>query len=258
MRIALEIAVTLAVSVGLYFLLRIVSRRQKRLYVRFICDLLRIIVVILGLTAILGSLLDLSKIANALLAGGGLFLAILTFAAQKVLNNILSGFSISASKPFEIGQKIRVLQGGTAIAEGIVRDITLRHTVIDTYDGQSCIVPNGVLSESVIINTNYTAEVGNFLEVEVSYNDDMDRVFGVLLATIDAEPLVVRHSAPLVTKYLAEGVLVKTTLWTRTLNDNFIACSNIRKELLRNFREAGITIPYRTVTIDMPKQKEET
>ena len=36
MRIALEIAVTLAVSAGLYFLLRIVSRRQKRLYVRFI------------------------------------------------------------------------------------------------------------------------------------------------------------------------------------------------------------------------------
>ena len=73
MKIALEIAVTLAVSAGLYLLLRIVSRRQKRLYVRFICDLLRIIVVILGLTAILGSLLDLSRIANALLAGGGLF-----------------------------------------------------------------------------------------------------------------------------------------------------------------------------------------
>ena len=45
MRIALEIAVTLAVSAGLYLLLRFISRRQKRLYVRFICDLLRIIVV---------------------------------------------------------------------------------------------------------------------------------------------------------------------------------------------------------------------
>ena len=74
-----------------------------------------------------------------------------------------------------------MLQGGTAIAEGIVRDITLRHTVIDTYDGQSCIVPNGVLSESVIINTNLVENVGNFLEFEIGYGADVDHARQIIM-----------------------------------------------------------------------------
>jgi small-conductance mechanosensitive channel len=250
----IKIGITVLVCAGLYFLLGQIGHRQKKLHVGFACSLLRIIVVIICVTLLIGQLFDLGAFTQTLLTSGGLFLAVLTFAAQKVLNNILSGISISASKPFEIGQKIRVLQNGNPIAEGVVKSISLRHTVINTYDGQSCIIPNGVLSESVVVNANYTEEVGNFLEVTVRYQDDIDRAIGLVQETVDAEPLVTRRGEPLVSRYLEDGVQIKTAVWTRTLNDNFQACSNIRRNLLKVFRAAGIAIPYRTVTLDMPEQ----
>lgn len=252
-KLSVQVVAILGVTFFLLRVLKKLSEKEGKLYFRFICNALRIGVITIASIALGSLVLDLGNVLQGLLTGGGLVLAVLTFAAQKILNNTLSGLDITASKPFEIGQKIKVLQGSSIVAEGIVKDITLRHTIVDTFDGQSCIIPNGVLSDSVIINTNYTEQVGNFLEVEVGYADDIDLAIQVLVDTIEAEPRVVSHSTPLVSKFLAEGVQLKTTIWTKTLSDNFAACGTIRKELLKNFRANGITIPYQTVTLDLPE-----
>ena len=251
-KVGLQVIIILCVTLFVLRLLKRISNREGKLYFRFICNALRIGVITIAVMSMISLVLDLGNVLQGLLTGGGLVLAVLTFAAQKILNNTLSGLDITASKPFEIGQKIKVLQGSSIVAEGIVKDITLRHTIVDTFDGQSCIIPNGVLSDSVIINTNFTEQVGNFLEVEVGYNDDIDLALQVVSDTVASDPRVVNHSKPLVSKFLAEGVQIKTTVWTKTLSDNFAACGNIRKELLKNFRAAGITIPYQTVTLDIP------
>ncbi|MBR4579570.1 MAG: mechanosensitive ion channel family protein [Oscillospiraceae bacterium] len=255
-KLALQVVVILSATFILLRVLKKISSKEEKLYFRFICNALRIGVITIATVSLVGLVLDLGNVMQGLLTGGGLVLAVLTFAAQKILNNTLSGLDITASKPFEIGQKIKVLQGSSVVAEGLVKDITLRHTIVDTFDGQSCIIPNGVLSDSVIINTNFTEQVGNFLEVEVGYNDDIDLAIQVVIDTVEADPRVTNHSQPLVSRYLAEGVLIKTTVWTKTLSDNFAACGNIRKELLKNFKANGISIPYQTVTIDLPGEEK--
>jgi len=45
------------------------------------------------------------------------------------------------------------------------------------------------------------------------------------------------------------GVILKTTIWTRNLDDSFQACSDIRLEIIKEFQKRGIVIPYQTVTI---------
>ena len=61
---------------------------------------------------------DMTKeISKVVLQSGSLILAIATFAAQHALGNVISGVSISVSKPYNEGEKIRVVQGGTVIAE---------------------------------------------------------------------------------------------------------------------------------------------
>ena len=124
---------------------------------------------------------DITKdISKVLLQSGSLIIAIATFAAQQALGNVISGISISASKPYNEDEKIRVVQGGTVIAEGIVKDVTLRHTVIYQFNGESCIVPNSVMDTSVIINTNYTENIGNFVEVEIAYDADVEEAIQIM------------------------------------------------------------------------------
>ena len=195
---------------------------------------------------------DITKdISKVLLQSGSLIVAIATFAAQQALGNIISGFSLSMSKPYEVEDKIKVVQGGGIIAEGIVQDITIRHTIIRQFNGESCIVPNSVMDASVITNTNYTENIGNFMEIEIGYSADIDRAMDIM------QKICINHELTLNTEsnkvfikgYTQNGMILKTTVWTGNLDDSFRACSDIRAELVKEFLKNDIEIPYQTVTI---------
>ena len=189
--------------------------------------------------------------SKVVLQSGSLILAIATFAAQHALGNVISGVSISVSKPYNEGEKIRVVQGGTVIAEGIVRDVTLRHTVIYQFNGESYIVPNSVMDTAVVINTNYTENIGNFIEVEISYDADIDEALRIIRKVCAEHELTLNTEEHAVTAsgYTQNGIILKTTIWTENLDDSFHACSDIRIALITEFKKSGIEIPYQTVTV---------
>ena len=253
-----KVAVILCVGLLLWMFLKLISGKKKKLHVRFICSLLRVIVIIGALIAILQVYFDLTKVLTAVLTGGGLVLAILSFAAQKSLNNILSGIAISLSRPFDLGDKIKIISGGSVMAEGTVTDITLRHTVVMTYDGQACMVPNGTMNESMLLNVSHEDRIGNFLEITVGYSDDLDKALKLMEEVVRATDNVLDCTKPLICRFDPDGPVVKTTVWTKTVAENFVACGSIRKRLIETYRENGITIPYRTVTVDIIKNETDS
>ncbi len=253
----IKLIIILAVGLVFWLVLRLISGKRKKLHVRFICNLLKTLDIVVCVLAILQVYTDLNKIAAAVLTGGGLVLAVLSFAAQKVLNNILSGIAISMSRPFELGDKIKVLNSGSVIAEGTVSDITLRHTIIMTYDGQSCIIPNGTINESMINNVSAKDRIGNFLEVTVGYNDDLDLAIKIMEEIIRNTENVIDCTVPLIARFDADGPVLKSTIWTATFGENYIACGAIRKKIVESFRENNITIPYQTITISGESDNED-
>ena len=46
-----------------------------------------------------------------------------------------------------------------------------------------------------------------------------------------------------------DGIILKATVWTNSLDDNFAACSDIRRLIKKNFDANGISIPYRHVHV---------
>ncbi|MCR5618694.1 MAG: mechanosensitive ion channel family protein [Lachnospiraceae bacterium] len=245
-----KVIIILLVGIVLWMILKLISGKRKKLHVRFICSLLRMLVMIGVLIGVLQVYFDLQNVLTAVLTGGGLVLAILSFAAQKSLNNILSGIAISLSRPFDLGDKIKIISGGSVMAEGTVTDITLRHTVVMTYDGQACMVPNGTMNESMLLNVSHEDRIGNFLEITVGYGDDLDKAIALMEEVVRATDNVIDCTKPLICRFDPDGPVVKTTVWTKTVAENFVACGSIRKRLIETYRKNGITIPYRTVTVD--------
>ena len=245
-----KVVIILLVGIVLWMFLKLISGKRKKLHVRFICSLLRMLVMISVLIGVLQVYFDLQNVLTAVLTGGGLVLAILSFAAQKSLNNILSGIAISLSRPFDLGDKIKIISGGSVMAEGTVTDITLRHTVVMTYDGQACMVPNGTMNESMLLNVSHEDRIGNFLEITVGYGDDLDKAIALMEEVVRATDNVIDCTKPLICRFDPDGPVVKTTVWTKTVAENFVACGSIRKRLIETYRKNGITIPYKTVTID--------
>ena len=86
---------------------------------------------------------------GALLAGlgvGGLALAI---AAQDTVANIFGGATIFADRPFVIGDRVRV--GGY---DGVVRDIGIRSSRLETRDGAMVAMPNRKFTDSAVENVS--------------------------------------------------------------------------------------------------------
>ncbi len=251
LKIGVFILIELIINRIVNLIFRIMSKKHNSVHLRFAKSIINVLVVIV-MFYILVQQFDVTKdIGKELLESGTLIVAIATFAAQQALSNVISGFSLSMSNPYNVDEKIKVVQNGHIIAEGIVKDITIRHTIIRQYNGETCIVPNSVMDSAVITNTNYTENIGNFMEIEISYHSDIELAIKILRETCAQHELTLNteENKIFIKGYTFNGVILKTTIWTENLDDSFQACSDIRGKLVKEFKKNGIEIPHQTVTI---------
>ena len=90
---------------------------------------------------------ELKELATGVLASTALIVAVVGFAAQRTLANVIAGIQIAVSQPIRIGDRICFEE-----EEGRVTDITLSYTYIDPGDGSSVVIPNQLLTEGVVHN----------------------------------------------------------------------------------------------------------
>lgn len=245
--IVLSIIVLLALSNSFF---KRVLKSSARLPLKYLNSIVNFIIVLFGIYSILNQISLTKELSTMLLGSSTLIIALITFAAQQTLGNIIAGFSLSMTHPVEIGHKVRIVSGGSIIAEGVIKDITIRHVVIEQYDGQTCIVPNSLVDSSVIVNTNYLDQVGNYLEFEVAYDTDLDKARKIIHDLLAKEEPVLKKDVRVYTSRVTDnGLILKFTVWTATIDDNYIVCSHLREGIVQEFLKEGIVIPYQTITI---------
>ena len=228
-----------------------ITKINSNTAVYFLSNLLQVVVVTLAIFVLLSQFDKTKDISKTILQSSSLIIALLTFSAQQVLGNVISGITLIFSKPFEIGEKIKVVNNGNIVCEGIVIRMTVRHTEIRANNGQVSIVPNSVIDSNIVVNSNTIENIGNYFEVEVSYESDIEKAQSLLRDLILEIPEIVNKNdiRILVSRFESSGVVLKTTIWTETLDDNFKACSELRKSILINFPKQGVVIPYNTITV---------
>ncbi len=103
--------------------------------------------------AVVGAIaLSVAGVKTSTLAVGGAFTAVvLGLAAQQTLGNVFAGIVLQGTRPFKVGEKVRLIGVGLAGSiEGTVSSLGLFHTSI--LDGKDRImVPNNVLLSLAIV-----------------------------------------------------------------------------------------------------------
>lgn len=106
------------------------------------------LIVFLVVAAIaLSQFTEFKRLATGILASTAVLAAIVGFAAQHTLGNMVAGVQLAVSQPISIGDRIRFEE-----IEGRVIDITLSYTYVDPGDGSSVVIPNQLLVEGVLHN----------------------------------------------------------------------------------------------------------
>ena len=90
---------------------------------------------------------ELKELATGVLASTAMVVAVVGFAAQRTLANVIAGIQIAISQPIRIGDRLTFDE-----CEGRVTDITLSYTYVDPGDGSSVVIPNQLLVEGVVHN----------------------------------------------------------------------------------------------------------
>ena len=125
--------------------------------------------------------------------------------------------------------------------------------MIRTILGTRLIVPNSVMGSAVVENTNFTSgePTRNFVDVQVSYSSDLALAKRLMEEVVTSHPLYVgpKPQTVFVRQFDASGIALRAVMATRTVDENFIACSEVRQQLKETFDANGVTIPFTTVTI---------
>jgi small-conductance mechanosensitive channel len=114
---------------------------------------------------------------GSLVAPAAVLGAAFGFGAQRIVQDLLSGFFIITEKQYGFGDLIElsVTSGGTAV--GTVEDVTLRVTKLRTSDGEMYTVPNGQIVKALNMSKDWARAV---VDVPVPTTVDLNRVNDVL------------------------------------------------------------------------------
>ena len=221
----------------------------------------RIIIVtiyVIGGIVVISHIPGLPNLMLGAAAGAGIAAIVIGFAAQKVLSNVFSGISIAIFRPFRVGDVVEMEE-----EYGTIEDITLRHTVIRTWQNKRQIIPNSRISEETIINwTIGDLTVLWAVDFGISYDSDIDLARSIILDEINKHPDVMheedREAKVRVTELGDFAVNLRALFWVADRPTAWRTGAEIRESVKKRFDREGVEIPfpYRTVVFKKDMKAE--
>jgi small-conductance mechanosensitive channel len=251
-------AVTILIATVVnFFFVRLIKRsmedmRSNPTNYQFLRRALVVMIYLFGMSIAIYTIPSLRTLASSLLAGAGILAVSVGFASQHALSNIISGFFIVLFKPFKITDRLKIRE-----MNGIVEDITLRHVVIRDFENKRIVIPNSIISNEIIINSDFTEDkICKWMDIGISYSSDIDLAKRIIAEEVLAHPL---HVDPRTPEQLENGmpeVMVRVLLlgdssvmlrgwaWAKNAKESFEMSCDLYESIKKRFDKEGIEIPF--------------
>ena len=229
---------------------RRVRRKHEGLNLLFFERMITAMILLGGIILIFSLVWGDSSVWKTVLGGTALISAVLAFAAQDVIKDILGGLMISIYKPFEIGNRVE-LEDGTV---GIIRDITMRHVVLDAMDTQKIVIPNSKINVMRLRNFSYHSKYrGAHFNFYVAYGSDIEKAMQVIKEAVISSPYSIpgkvtaeeeKYADVYFLAYEECSLKLATTVYFEAATPSEVAISDINLRVDEALRKNNIEIPY--------------
>jgi len=101
---------------------------------------------------------------TSVLAIGGIGGLAIGLAGREICENLLNGFLIMSTNPFEVGDEVTFFHNNKVV-EGFVIDIGWYRTLIRSFEREVYVVPNAVFSKNIVLNVSRKNREWRFYEM---------------------------------------------------------------------------------------------
>ncbi len=177
------------------------------------------------------------------------------FALQTIIANMIAGIMIVLNKKFTIGDMISI--EWSLKVTGIIENITLRYTVIKTFDRRKTIVPNTTLAKTPFKTIKSEKYIRWDIEFSVPRHVNIQQVKSLLVQMINNNEDVVRKefSNCIIKKFDEKGIVLKAFFLVdpKVSATGFGVKKALKSTVLDVFKQYGISAPYFHITLDIEK-----
>jgi small conductance mechanosensitive channel len=178
-----------------------------------------------------------------ILAGAGILGLAISFGAQSLVRDIISGFFILLENQFAVGDVIEV-----AGKSGVVERMTMRVVVLRDLEGTMHVIPNG---EMKVVSNKTRGWARAVVDVAVPYTEDVDRIISVVrdeAAQFSTDPVWgLQLDGPVEVLGIEElrdnSVVIRTLLKTQP-GSQWNVAREFRRRLFNRFAHEAIESPF--------------
>ena len=171
-------------------------------------------------------------------------------------------FTIRVNRNYQTPAQFAQMPIRASGEEGYVTDITWRTTAIRALANNMIMIPNSKLAQAIVTNFHLPEKrMSLVLNVGVSYDEDPDRIEQVMLEeareAAGQVPGLLAEPAPaarFIPGFGDSSLNFSLIVQVAEFVDQFAVQSELRKRLLRRFRQEGIQIPYPTRTVHVQER----
>lgn len=258
--ILIDIGVAVAWLIAGWIAIKIILHIEKKALEKSKFDEALYLFILRGTKAILWILLIIMVLTKlgapttslvAVIGAGG---AAIALALKDSLGNIAGGIIILINKPFSKGDTIEI---GEYV--GMVDSIDLLTTQLHTFDNKAVTVPNGTITNSVLIN--YSREENRRVDCKftIDYEADINMAKELLANVAAAHPDVFETPAKIigVSSQGDHGIILDLKVWCAT--ENYYDIKYFLEENVKiAFDQAGIKIPYPQMDIHIRRNSAKS
>ena len=208
------------------------------------------------LSAIAAILTELGVNVTALLAGVSILGLAVSFGAQSLVKDVITGFFVLLEDQYGVGDVVRVnSKDGLA---GSVEHLNLRVTVLRDLEGTAHIIPNGQILTVSVLSKDWARVVA---DIDVPHDLKLDtalELIGGVAQTLHDDPIwtekFLEQPEVLGVQALgAVGVTIRTLMKVQP-KEQWGLAREFKKRIKNAFDAAGLRIPMPQMNLNMPRE----
>lgn len=213
---------------------------------KFLASIVRYVIMAFVILAILGRFGIETTSIVAMLGAASLAVGL---ALQGSLSNLAAGVMLMVFRPFKVGDFV-----DASGKFGNVEEISLFTTILQTFDNQQIIIPNGKIWGEQIVNHSHHPVRGVEMKFNIAYDDDIAAAKKVILKAVLANANVKANPAPFIEVETLTERAAEVLVRAFTDGDHYFDVRySLPEEVLVALGKAKMTTPYPRTKIDMMK-----